>query len=790
MPTTDPLNAEIELRQAAQRINRVITGLERVFDGGPTETVNNGSKDLPTIDKLLSDANARLQLAVDPVLQAASALRDASAAAAQQAADSAAAALAAFEKGNYLIYNDRTTANDAIGSGLAEGDYALILQDETNDDLRTLRQVQSGTLEIVFEPDRDENILTATGDTQAVRNLNLPVRFSTKQAALAALSAGVLSVAQQILVDADEQRDGQSHEYRVGAGALEHYPRSREAVIYARTEAEVSAGVTPTRPWYPPSNVLRYGAVGDGDADDTLALQTAVSVMSHGDALYFPKGTYKLSGTLTVSGLSHIAVFGKNAKLIQTASKARTLYFSGGLDIQVYGMHLVGKGSADHNGANTSAGLNACGMLFDNCSGLNVHHNRLENHSGGHIRTRYGSPNSKFVLNTIVGIGTAGGIASGDNNVDAGIDLREGAGFKNSNVVVAGNDVSQTCFGIFISDADGAVVSHNVVRDIPGQHGVYAATCKNIAYVANSFRNIALVAIKAQQLPANDQVYSNVSAIGNTIDGVATGVSYELISGVTGSYTDGILISENNIANCSEYGMSVDSVVNGVLIGNSIRETTEQGIFLRRSGEVSVVSNLISRTGANSIWAFACTGDVDIVGNTCIDACLNPNSGMQTDGRFYYYIFVDKAAGISTTPQCLLASNTLKQRGSVPPQFAANGKCVRVLSGVDVYWDRNRNFTGKPWQFESGRLKQMDVGFSPSVDYTSGANLSPSQPVYGRGRRELFGTQDPQSAAMTDTFRQGDFCWNADPVAGGTLGWTCISSGAPGVWKAVGAIAV
>ena len=219
MPATDPLNAEIELREAAQRINRVITGLERVFDGGPTETVNNGSKDLPTIDKLLTDANERLQLAIDPVLQAAATLRDAAAASAEQAADSAAAALAAFEKGNYLIYNDRTTANDAIGVDLAEDDYALVLQDETNQNLRTLRQVQSGVLEVVFEPDRAENILTASGATQAVRNLTLPLRFATKVLADAALSGGDIPLGQDVLIDQDDTLGGGGGRYRNTGGA-------------------------------------------------------------------------------------------------------------------------------------------------------------------------------------------------------------------------------------------------------------------------------------------------------------------------------------------------------------------------------------------------------------------------------------------------------------------------------------------------------------------------------------------------------------------------------------------
>ena len=47
---------------------------------------------------------------------------------------------------------------------------------------------------------------------------------------------------------------------------------------FIRTAAEVSAGVTPTDFTYEPGNVKRYGAVGDGTTDDTVAIQTALTI--------------------------------------------------------------------------------------------------------------------------------------------------------------------------------------------------------------------------------------------------------------------------------------------------------------------------------------------------------------------------------------------------------------------------------------------------------------------------------------------------------------------------------
>jgi hypothetical protein len=55
-------------------------------------------------------------------------------------------------------------------------------------------------------------------------------------------------------------------------------PTAGAGLLYPVTTAENNAGVTPLNFNYPPGNVLRYGAVGDGIADDSTPIQKALLV--------------------------------------------------------------------------------------------------------------------------------------------------------------------------------------------------------------------------------------------------------------------------------------------------------------------------------------------------------------------------------------------------------------------------------------------------------------------------------------------------------------------------------
>ncbi|EFC86470.1 glycosyl hydrolase family 28-related protein [Parafrankia sp. EUN1f] len=109
-----------------------------------------------------------------------------------------------------------------------------------------------------------------------------------------------------------------------------------------------------------PGNVVSFGAVGDGVADDTAAIQAALDVTR---LLYFPPGTYKISAALNVPNNTRIYGSGFRTTTIRqvTANTQCFILATGGDGFQITDMALTTPTLQPNSATNSNA------IEFSNC---------------------------------------------------------------------------------------------------------------------------------------------------------------------------------------------------------------------------------------------------------------------------------------------------------------------------------------------------------------------------------------------------------------------------------------
>lgn len=128
-------------------------------------------------------------------------------------------------------------------------------------------------------------------------------------------------------------------------------------------------------------SVKDYGAVGDGVADDTAAIQAAINANA-GRRIKFPAGTYNVTSLTPISGMHLEGEGAYRTKIVGTTS-ANIISASDGLsDISLYGIYFYGAqlGTGDANG----------GAFYLTCatadaSNISITYCRFSNFKGGSV---------------------------------------------------------------------------------------------------------------------------------------------------------------------------------------------------------------------------------------------------------------------------------------------------------------------------------------------------------------------------------------------------------------------
>lgn len=309
--------------------------------------------------------------------------------------------------------------------------------------------------------------------------------------------------------------------------------------LYPASDAETNAGVTPTDYSYPPGDVRRYGAVGDGTTDDTTALQAWISVGGH---LVVPQElTCILADGLLVN--SNTVIDGGGTLKMKAASVLAVgimLQLDTKQDVVIRDITLDGNKASNDINDNYGDGIRTYAsqrIRIENCRILNMPRDGI---SIAKHPTSGSNYDIQILNNFIDGCGATSQTTGGEgilavegariviqgnictNNKYRGIEL-ETLTTTLHNLTVTGNICNTNAVGIGINGSnDMAITGNNCEANTDKALSIETsvpATAGFIAVSGNKFSD--------SPTAVNVQNYTQINVTGNIIHDCTTGVKFQ-----------------------------------------------------------------------------------------------------------------------------------------------------------------------------------------------------------------------------------------------------------------------
>ena len=371
------------------------------------------------------------------------------------------------------------------------------------------------------------------------------------------------------------------------------------------------------------ASVKDFGAIGNGTADDTTAIQNAVN--SPATAVWFPPGSYKITSTITLRAGTSLLGAG-NASQIVAATVNMTMFAFGGptAHIDVNGLYLTSSVAA--SGAIGFKFVTSDFTRVTNCTfaGLlsNITYDRGTFHLVANcLSLGTASPNNKAGSLNITSSSDASYVFAVKvtnyivKNIGNGVQapavyVRRGVGVHlvnidvndmgGANAVVFENDcqgckLSSSIFanvsiGVFFSVGAGIVVSpsftivSSVDIDQPSFAGVYLGAANWVTVTACNITAGPVTNVPGVVLTGGS---SNNSITNNTIQGFSTGAGNAVSVGGTCANN---LISNNRVDNCLFF-IGWSGTPTGTMVVNNLLTLTAGG----------AAYNTITNAGVNTV---------------------------------------------------------------------------------------------------------------------------------------------------------------------------------------------
>ena len=324
-------------------------------------------------------------------------------------------------------------------------------------------------------------------------------------------------------------------------------------------------------------SVNDFGAVGDGVADDTAAIQATITAVGiAGGCIYFPKGTYKITSQLVIYD-SNIRLVGdgfKNTTIAASSASFNMMRTTNGKSfISILDLSFLGGATTN---ATAQYGIIGGTTATDETSNVLIENCRFSNSNNGIVLCsgKYWKVNNCY-FDTLIGniSGTGYGILSAESSA-------YGLFTNNHFTGTAGNGRHAVYMAVGCSYS---IASNNVVNGLDNSGFVMSASSLQPGMVENLICN-------------------------NIIVGGGTVGTTEAAGIYCGGKVSNCVISDNLILNFQNVGIGVYDYAGGLCLNNSVKGNTIQacalsGIEVRGSLQTSVTSNTINQCSTNSSGA-------------------------------------------------------------------------------------------------------------------------------------------------------------------------------------------
>lgn len=507
-------------------------------------------------------------------------------------------------------------------------------------------------------------------------------------------------------------------------------------------------------------SVKDFGAVGDGVADDTAAIQAAIDSLPAYGEVFFPSGTYKTNGVIQVTASNRRINFGDATFLVGDTGTSGTLTNSASGKIGFLfknAANLTVVGSPKFIGQGTLGSTSLAGMVFDTCTNAQVSAEMyFENMAAGRFimwcdDSAFGDINGKNIsgLQTFESPPTS---QQGTLEDITGCRRSKFGNLRCQTHVLPARYLSIGLTGGSLA-IDNEFCSFGTTTSLGS--GSSSSTIAMRSAVSCSFGDVTSSSTAYAVLVV---IYS-----GNT----QWNITRNTFGNVTG----------NLAAGSAGYGVAVYSNEASKPIGSMHFGN------INLTGPTTSLYGVLVSSGETYCSSIICNGfDRTLALNNCTFTCPS----LTATGQNRQVALIGQGANCTFNSIRILTGSASSITAALQYDSTIGTGGAGAMNFGDITY--RFNATGNNYLYP---VMNLSAGFeSIHINNIDGAGSGGAQARFASD--EFFVRRSLWSSTVTPTtgtYSVGTVLWKSNAAASGTPGWVCTTAGTPGTWKAMANLA-